>query len=115
VVEGTWRALPFRDGYARTLFVNELPPARALAASAQEWRRVLAPGGSLHAIAPAPLPRGTDPFIDFLAELHDELFPDQAGGPAPERVDAALRAAFGRVERARESNQLVWTARRAGH
>jgi DNA-binding PadR family transcriptional regulator len=113
VVEGAWASLPFRDGYTRLLMVNELPPSRGLARAAREWARVLAPSGTLHVVAPAPLPRGVDPFVDFLAGLHDELFPDQAGAPKPAAVTAALRERFASVDLGTESDQLVWTARSA--
>lgn len=114
VMEAPWGALPFRDEYARTLFVNELPPARGLGRAVQEWARVLSPGGALYVVAPAPLPRGIDPFVDYFAKLQDELYPDQAGAPAPERVTDALRRALApaHVECAREANQNVWIVRR---
>jgi DNA-binding PadR family transcriptional regulator len=112
-MEAPWTALPFRGAYARTLFVNELPPARAFERASREWARVLAPGGRLFLVAPAPLPRGVDPFVDWFASLQDELFPDQAGAPEPGRVEEALRGAFGgRVSVARQGSQLVWTAGR---
>lgn len=111
VVEAPWAALPFRDAYAGVVMVNELPPARGLARAAAEWRRVLRPGGTLHVIAPAPLPRGVDAFVDFLADLHDELYPDQAAAPPPPAVRRALKEAFGRVEEAEEGHQRVWTCR----
>jgi DNA-binding PadR family transcriptional regulator len=113
VVEAPWTALPFRDGYAGVVMVNELPAARVLVKASREWARVLAGDGVLHVIAPRPLPRGIEPFVDFLAELHDELYADQAGGPQPEQVTSALQAAFDDVGLDQESNQLVWTARRA--
>ncbi|MEA3198834.1 MAG: Transcriptional regulator PadR-like family [Thermoplasmata archaeon] len=111
VMEGAWSALPLRDAHARLLFVNELPPTRALPRAAREWARVLAPGGTLHAIAPAPLPRGLDPFVDFLADAQAQLFPDVAEAPASETVTKALRAAFRDVAEKREGPQRVWTAR----
>lgn len=110
VVEAPWAALPFRDGYAGTLMVNELPPARGFPRAVREWRRVLAPHGTLSVIASAPLPRGLDRFVDFLADLHDELYPDQAGAPPPDEVTRVLRDAFGGVEDFPEANQRVWVA-----
>lgn len=112
VAEAPWSALPFRDAYARLVLVNELPPARGLARAAREWARVLARSGTLHVVAPAPLPRGVDPFVDYLAALNEELFPDVARAPAPAAVERALASALGRVEVAREGGQIVWTARR---
>jgi DNA-binding PadR family transcriptional regulator len=113
-LEAPWSSLPFRDGYARTLFVNELPPTArgALDRAAAEWARVLSPGGRGFVIAPAPLPRGVDPFVDFFAQLQGELFPGQAAAADVARVEAALRGAFDRVERHREAGQLVWSVRR---
>lgn len=111
VLEGAWGALPLRDKLVRLLFVNELPPARALGRSAKEWARVLAPAGTLHAISPAPLPRGVDPFVDFLAALQGELFPDVADAPSSDAVARALRGAFARVSEARVGGQRVWSAR----
>lgn len=111
VVEAPWTALPFRAGYAGTLMVNELPPARVLPGAVREWQRVLAPEGTLSLIATAPLPRGVDPFVDFLAGLHDELYPDQAGAAAPDEVTAALERGFASVETFPEANQRVWVAR----
>lgn len=113
MLAGSWTEIPFRDAYARTLFVNELPPARSLVPAAREWARVLAPGGSLSVIAPAPLPRGVDPFVDFLAEVRDELHPDSAGAPAEAAVTRALSRAFDQVESRREADQRIWTASRA--
>ncbi|HUR68112.1 MAG TPA: helix-turn-helix transcriptional regulator [Candidatus Thermoplasmatota archaeon] len=112
IVEGTWASLPFRDAYARSLFVNELPPARALPAAAREWARVLAPRGSLNVVAPAPLPRGVDPFVDLLADLRDELHPDSAGAPASGAVRRALARGFERIDERQEADQRVWTASR---
>lgn len=112
MLAGSWTEIPFRDAYARTLFVNELPPARSLGAAAREWARVVAPGGSLSIIAPAPLPRGVDPFVDFLAEVRDELHPDSAGAPADDAVTRALWRAFADVEPRREADQRIWTATR---
>jgi DNA-binding PadR family transcriptional regulator len=111
VLEGAWAALPLRDAHLRLLFVNELPAARGLARAAREWARVLSPAGTLHAVAPAPLPRGVDPFVDFLAQAQAELFPDVAEAPASEAVTRALRGAFRDVEETREGSQRVWTAR----
>jgi len=110
-MEAPWSALPFRDGYARTLFVNELPPARGLGAAASEWRRVLSRGGRVNVVAPAPLPRGVDPFVDWFAELQDELFPDQRGAPTSDAVTRALRERFAGVRSWRQGTQIVWTAR----
>lgn len=112
MMAGSWTEIPFRDGYAQTLFVNELPPARALSAAVREWSRVLAPGGALNVVAPAPLPRGIDPFVDFLAELRDELHPDSAGAPSDEVVTRALARSYEGVELTREADQRIWTASR---
>lgn len=114
LVEGSWSEIPFRDGYARTLFVNELPPRASLPAAVREWARVLAKGGALHVIAPAPLPRGADPFIDFLAELRDELHPDSADAPEGANVTRALAKHFDDVDETREADQRVWSAIRNG-
>jgi hypothetical protein len=108
---GTWSAIPLRDAHVRLLFVNELPPARSLARCAREWARVLSPSGTMHAVAPAPLPRGVDPFVDFLAQAQETLFPDVAQAPASDAVTRALRAAFRSVEEEREGGQRVWTAK----
>lgn len=110
-LEAPWTALPFRDAYARTLFVNELPPARALAGAVREWARVLAPGGWGYVIAPAPIPRGVDPFVDFFADVQAELFPGQAPATDVPRVDEALREAFDRASRRQDVGQFVWTVR----
>lgn len=110
VMEGSWSAIPLRDGHARTMLVNELPPARALARAVAEWARVLAPGGRLHVVAPAPLPRGVDPFVDFLADVRDELHPDGAGAPEGAEVARALARRFDRISERREADQRVWSA-----
>ncbi|GEM_PF-6226825 len=110
-LEGTWSAVPLRDAHVRLLFVNELPPARSLARCAREWARVLSPAGTLHAVAPAPLPRGVDPFVDFLAQEQERLFPDVAQAPPSAAVTRALRGAFRSVEEDRDGGQRVWTAR----
>ncbi|MCA1813733.1 MAG: PadR family transcriptional regulator [Halobacteriales archaeon] len=111
VSEAPWSALPFRDGYAKLLLCNEAPPSSALARAAREWGRVLHARGTLHVVGTAPLPRGVDPFVDFLAGLHAELFPDVARGPPAEALTEALRGAFRTVREEREADQLVWTAR----
>jgi 23S rRNA (guanine745-N1)-methyltransferase len=92
VVADVWRALPVRDGAAAAV-VNVFAPRNA-----EEFHRVLAPGGALVVVTPRP---------DHLAEVVGRLGLLSVDEDKPGRLDRALGERFD-VERTRDAR---WTMR----
>jgi 23S rRNA (guanine745-N1)-methyltransferase len=94
VVWNLWQPWPVASGVA-DLVVNVFAPRNA-----DEFRRVLAPGGRLLVAGPGP---------DHLVDLADDLGLLDVGTDKTERLDAALADGFRLVDRADVTDRVTFT------